>query len=251
MVTLFALAHETESSPARNGWAASLRQALFPRLCLACKAELKNTERYVCAPCAASLSSTWHTLCPVCEKNRAFSALTRCAHAPSSLSTVSHLFLFEQPAVRALIHSLKYAYIPDALRPFVPFLERERLNMLRIPADVIVPIPLHPRRERERGFNQSTLLATEVAAVIKVPVRPLYLRRVRAVRPQATSRTRHSRLRNVRGIFCAQHKTEFTGSTVLLVDDVMTTGATLTQAARVLERAGARHVHGLVLARET
>jgi len=228
-----------------------VRDALFPELCFACKKELADGDRYICSSCAGSMGTKWQTVCPVCYKAKTFKSPSfRCAHAPSPLASVSFLFHFSQPTVRALIHTLKYSYIKESLLPLSYFFEKERLNILRIPADIIVPMPLTKRRERERGFNQASLLAAAVSAVLFAPVSENVLSRSGHAKAQIKTGSRKERMENIKGVFKMSDAARINGKTVLLVDDVMTTGATLTEAAYVLERAGARRVHAFVLARE-
>jgi ComF family protein len=148
-------------------------------------------------------------------------------------------------ALRELIHLFKYARV----RP----LER-RLGAWLVQAlplderfDAVVPVPLHWRRQWERGFNQSELLARAAARRCGVPVRRA-LQRVRSTRPQA-GLSNSARRENVGAAFHVPARMRLEGLSVLLVDDVMTTGSTATACARALKRAGARRVALLTVAR--
>ena len=114
--------------------------------------------------------------------------------------------------------------------------------------DVVVPVPLHPRRLAERGYNQAALLAAPVARRLGVPFAPCALARVRDT-PQQVVMDRASRLLNVAGAFAVRDRTFVAGGRVLLIDDVRTTGATLDGCARALHEVGARAILALVLAR--
>jgi ComF family protein len=113
--------------------------------------------------------------------------------------------------------------------------------------DAVVPMPLHWRKRWQRGFNQSELLAREVARKWNVPVRRL-VRRKRATAPQA-GLTSAERRKNVQGAFVVKKTTRLNGMRLLLIDDVLTTGATASACARALKRAGAAQVTFLALAR--
>ena len=115
------------------------------------------------------------------------------------------------------------------------------------PWDVLVPVPLHPRRERERGFNQAAFLARHVGRRVGLPVAPRALRRVRQTPPQ--SGDADARRRNVRGAFAVARPPDVAGRSILLIDDVLTTGATANECARTLRRARARRVGVFTLAR--
>ncbi len=114
--------------------------------------------------------------------------------------------------------------------------------------DVVVPLPLHPRRQRERGFNQAALLASRLAKSLVVPCSQGALARVRDTPPQV-GLTDAERLRNVRAAFECRRQAPVAGRRVLLVDDVMTTGATASSATEALCEAGARSVAVLTVAR--
>jgi ComF family protein len=114
--------------------------------------------------------------------------------------------------------------------------------------DAIIPVPLHPKRLRWRGFNQAVLLAREVGRSWQVPVDPFILFRSRETPPQ-TQLDEGERRKNVRGAFALNPAKSVQGKVLLLVDDVYTSGATVNECSRVLTRAGAREVHVLTLAR--
>jgi len=113
----------------------------------------------------------------------------------------------------------------------------------------MIALPLHKRRRRERGFNQSELLAQTISERLGISLLPGdTLVRIRSTPPQLSMKSRAARLENLRDAFAVQTTNEITGKTILLVDDVSTTGATLNEAARALKAAGAREVWGLVVA---
>lgn len=122
----------------------------------------------------------------------------------------------------------------------------EFLRDFPIPADVIIPVPLHPARERLRGYNQSALLAEQLAVSQKLPMWYNVVERVRATTPQVKLNAA-ARRENMRDAFTAT--TQVAGARVLLIDDVCTTGATLEACSIALKRRGAKSVWGLALAR--
>lgn len=145
--------------------------------------------------------------------------------------------------LRKLIHLFKFGGVRPLRRTFGGFLAQVLPREPRF--DAIVPMPLHWRRRWQRGFNQSELLAREISRKWGIPVRKL-ARRTRATPPQA-GLTSAQRTANVQGAFEAT--TQLKGMRLLLVDDVLTTGATAGACARALKRAGAVHVSLLALAR--
>ena len=148
-------------------------------------------------------------------------------------------------SLRELVHLFKY----NGMRPLARTLGQFMVQALPREAsfDVIVPMPLHWWKQWQRGFNQSDVLAREIGKKWNVPVRNL-VRRKKATRPQA-GLTNAKRRANMSGAFGMPRGRSLAGARVLLVDDVVTTGATASACARVLKRAGAAHVALLALAR--
>jgi len=123
------------------------------------------------------------------------------------------------------------------------------LDTSPLPGEALVPVPLHHKRLRERGYNQSSLLAQELGKLINLPVVDGWLIRLRHAPPQARTSTVEQRRSNVAGAFtCRDHRLR--GKPVLLIDDVSTSGATLDACAAALKATGVTSVWGLVLARE-
>jgi ComF family protein len=157
----------------------------------------------------------------------------------------AYCFGFYEGPLRDLVHLLKYDGMKPLAQPLGEYLSRALPLDERF--DAIVAMPLHWRRRFERGFNQAALLARQVARRRKIPVLNV-VRRVRATRTQ-TGLTNAKRRDNVSGAFRARRGRPLEGLRILLVDDVMTTGATADECARALLGAGARRVDVLTLAR--
>lgn len=149
-------------------------------------------------------------------------------------------------SLRRLIHLLKY----DGVRPLAHVMAARLETGFRAlgGADMIVPAPLHWRRSFERGFNQSALIARSLGRMLGIRCERRLLARVRSTPPQA-GLSQPERLRNLRSAFRVTRSESVREKTVLLVDDVMTTGATLNACAKVLQQAGAKEVRALVVAR--
>jgi len=147
------------------------------------------------------------------------------------------------------IHRLKYAaknVVADAFGPLLARFAERRLDPSK--HLLIMPVPLHPRRLRERGFNQSQLLAAHVSRTLHMDLDFLSLRRIRYT-PAQVSLAKKDRRHNVLGAFELINSDVVNGRSVLLVDDVVTTGSTLNECARILRQGGAKEVFGLSLAR--
>ena len=170
-----------------------------------------------------------------------------CASRASSIAAIRSIFRFEGVA-RVAVHELKYRNLRAIAPTIASYLAAYRMDEM-IEPDVIVPVPMHPRRQRQRGYNQSELLARGLGRARALLVDTSSLRRIDAGRSQVRTANRRERSRNVTDAFaCAEGS--FSDTRVLLVDDVCTTGATLEACAVALRSAGAVQVVGLTVARE-
>lgn len=152
-------------------------------------------------------------------------------------------------AILKAVHRLKYGCKDFAAKGLGPLLARFAAARLEdLQGLVVMPVPLHPRRLRERGFNQSLLLARHVSQSLSAELDFLSLRRVRYTQPQARL-SKEERGKNVRGAFQLRHDAVIRGRPILLVDDVVTTGNTINECARILRKGGAQKIYGLSLAR--
>ncbi len=148
--------------------------------------------------------------------------------------------------LRGAIHALKYQDRTALAVPLGHLLAERWLDVTPQQVDGLVPVPLHPQRLRERGYNQATLLASAMAPVLALPIQEGLLRRERPTPPQV-GLAQQARLRNVAGAF--QATGDVAGGRWLLVDDVCTTGATLQACAQTLHAAGADTVWAITLTR--
>jgi ComF family protein len=150
--------------------------------------------------------------------------------------------------IRDAVHELKYNNL-SALAPLLAVLLNEYTAQNTLPGDVLVPVPVHPKKLRERGYNQSTLLARELGKLKGLPVESDCLIRQKYAPSQARSAGIDERRRNVADAFiCRDGRLE--RKKVILIDDVSTSGATLNACARVVKASGAAKVRGLVIALE-
>ncbi len=206
----------------------------------------------VCAPCLKSptpISTEYFCIqCKTPFQNR-FPLDDKGQCALCRLGTrgfdAAYCFGAYEGVLRNLIHLLKYDGMKPLSKPLGEYLSRAL--PLDEPFDAVVPMPLHWRRRFDRGFNQAALLAKEVACRRKIPVLNA-VRRVRATKSQIGLSNSKRRL-NVRGAFRAGRGKPLAGLRILLIDDVMTTGATASACGSVLKRAGAKSVTLLTLAR--
>lgn len=222
------------------------RDVLFPPVCAGCG----RLGVLLCPACAARMLPVAGPICRCCGRALAGeerpAALCRDCHAaPPLLSQMRAPLRYAEPTDR-LIHRLKYEGYFALARPLAQAMI-DGWPMWRPAPDLIVPIPLHPRRRRRRGYNQSELLARPLAEAVGVPFSATALRRTRHTAPQVGLGP-EARAANVQGAFDAAAE-ETSGRAILLIDDVLTTGATMTAAAAALLAAGAVSVSAYCLAR--
>ncbi|MGC8797161.1 MAG: double zinc ribbon domain-containing protein [candidate division WOR-3 bacterium] len=219
---------------------------VFPPVCFGCNAEIESG--LLCPSCQLLLFSSELDVCVRCGRpclpNE--KVCGRC-NLEFNLSRVRAVGVY-QPPFTGLIHALKYhektALVP-VLGNALALLVRQDSELNR--ADGICAVPLHPARTRERGYNQSYLLAREVSAITGIRLYDPLVRK-KNTPSQTEMKDEQARLENVRDAFGIKPGVRFNGERLILVDDVMTTGSTISAAAAPLRTAGVGDVMGLVLA---
>jgi len=255
IASFYAMSSNTEA----NEWSIRARAGrwlldlLFPPLCAACRAPV-GTAHNLCAGCWSRVSFLDGPGCATCgfpfEFDPGSGALcAACQAHPPAFERALAVMRYD-PESRDQVLALKRADRLDLVPPFSRWLDRAGKPLLT-QADVIVPVPLHWRRLWQRRYNQSALLAQGLAKLSGKPCDVLVLRRVRPTKSQGEMPSAKARRRNVRGAFRIdpRRRGRIRDRTVLLVDDVYTTGSTLDACARALKAAGAAKVLVLTLAR--
>ncbi len=224
----------------------------YPPLCVVCSANIEH-EKYLCPQCIEKAPRIKPPFCEKCSEQfdgaitGSFSC-ANCAHRHLHFDAAVSRYR-SRGIVRTLVHQFKYGRQFHLRHPLADWLGETlhdpRLRDRRF--DIVVPVPLHPARERERGFNQARVLADLLGAKISVPVRPS-LERIRFTTTQ-TAFDRTERMENLRDAFRLRPQAPVQDLRVLLIDDVLTTGSTLSECARVLKKAGAISVHAATAAR--
>ncbi len=228
----------------------AVEQLLLPAECLICHGLLntRDAARIVCPLCRQRWRAVRPPWCERCgQPEPHFGPCRLCVTWPAALRAVRSAVWLDAYA-RPAVHALKYGGLPRIADDLATAMRKRQS-----PADgaaVLVPIPLATKRLRTRGYNQSAMLARALARQWRIPVIPDLLVRTRET-PTQTALTPDTRLANVAGAFSPRHGrgVGLPGGTLILVDDVFTTGATLAEAARALEQAGATRVEGVTFAR--
>ncbi|MBI4311386.1 MAG: ComF family protein [Chloroflexi bacterium] len=218
---------------------------VYPKRCYVCG----RHGHFLCPACVPDLPRLRQPYCGLCAQpeKRMARLCPHCQQHPLDIDGIRSPYLMEGP-VRNIVHALKYQGARAVAQPMGDLLAQYYLEE-RLAADVLVPVPLHAKKERERGYNQSALLAIAASQPLGLPVEAGALRRVRNTHSQARSVSSEERRVNVDKAFEAEAAL-VEGKRVLVIDDVCTTGATLEACAIALREAGATSVWGLTLARE-
>lgn len=219
----------------------SLLDLVLPLNCAVCRDE----GRYLCDDCERVLTRLERPYCPKCAEPDCEGLCGRCVSLGPGINSIRAPYRY-QGAVRHMAHELKYRNL-RAAAPTLGGLMAGYLLSNPVQADVMVPVPLHSRRERQRGYNQSLLLAKEVGRRCGIEVDGSLLRRTKNTPPQVEMDSLEDRRANMSHSFRCESKIE--GLKVLLVDDIVTTGSTMFACADALKDAGAASVWGLALAR--
>jgi ComF family protein len=219
-------------------------QFVYPPLCLACSGALQEDERLVCETC-------WQSIETVHAEDDSYQQFLAKLTSDGIISGLFSPFYFEKEGkLQAIIHGLKYqGYTSLGVKAGRKVGERiESANDLP-KADVLLPVPLHPLKKRERGYNQSELICQGIEEVTRIPVRADLLRR-RKYTVSQTQLSFEERKENVGDAFEINEKKrgDISGKSFILVDDVITTGSTINACAKALATAGAKSVHAAAIA---
>jgi ComF family protein len=253
---------------------------LFPIHCLGCgknREDLPASARWICPDCLLKIMPREEQICPHCKEMSEGGKTHGACRGKCSLDGLWAGAYYDDLLERA-IHDLKFKFIKDIACPLSELMIRSITEAQEygdfqdmifasyskeeeegIYADedknarletVIVPVPLHERREKERGFNQSALIAGQVGNRFSITVREDILIRVKNTKPQSKTMGQEERWNNIKSAFSCVLPEEIKGKNVIVLDDICTTSATLEECAKELKRAGAGSVWGLVAARK-
>jgi ComF family protein len=206
----------------------------FPHQCACCHSHLRKYERLICTFCRHDLPFGNYT-------DQTPNTVENCFYGKIPLVAATALFRFrENGKIQNLIHALKYENRESVGLFAANILGVEILHSNRFPPiDLIIPVPLHPKKERKRGYNQNTVFGQKLAAILSSEFCSSLLVR-KQNRPTQTQQTRLNRWRNVQGSFFLKNPEKLANKQVLLIDDVITTGATLEACCNELLKADAK-----------
>jgi len=224
---------------------------IFPKHCLGCQQE----GSYLCNQCVQKIPLNYKFSCPFCGQPSFFGKpCFKCARR-SNLESVMVASSYDCEIIKKSVKAFKYQFVEELAMPLGNILIFY-LNLLnkklpvRLNFDYLMAVPLHYKRFLYRGFNQAELLAEVTSLQFGWPILKKTLIKKKFTRPQAEL-TQLERKDNIKGVFSLKEESRqlIINKKILLIDDILTTGATLNECARVLKEAGAREVSALVLAK--
>lgn len=234
--------------------ASSFLDLIYPPVCAGCGNEWRGDETPICRECLHEIRFFSPPICPRCGapgQQPICTETKRCRRCPEGtlfFDRARSVFSYKDPRVKNLIQALKFDRQTRLAAPLSRLLSRGYdLFYSGEPFDAIVPVPLHKSRLREREFNQAALLCQTLQTKTGVPIREDLVFRVRRTPPQYTLDPQKRR-KNLARAFVAADETRVQGLRILLVDDVMTTGATINAVSAALRSSGSRSICALTLA---
>jgi competence protein ComFC len=216
----------------------------FPATCVGCG----KWGNFICTDCSKQIPRVNPPFCKKCGKPETSGDFcASCWASPASIDGIRSVFHFEG-VIRQAVHDLKYHHLKAISVQMAAFLG-DYLAHNPVPGDALVPVPIHRNRMKQRGYNQSVLIAESLGKMLGLPVLTACLERSRDSLPQARSSSLDQRRKNVLKAFsCTGPADNY--KNVILVDDVCTSGATLESCALALKKSGFNSVWGITVARE-
>jgi len=231
-------------------WKAFLRDLLnlfLPPACLVCGQRIEEQTQVICEICETKISLMGQNVCPVCGTENPGIPCELCAEEHFAFASAGSVFKFQGP-VKDLIHELKYnGYSSPAGYFALPLSEMIESSPDLKEHDYICAVPLHRVRKRERGFNQSELIAYATSVMAGIPYAETVYRSINTYSQTLLSKAR--RVSNLKDAFKIKKNADVNGKKIIVIDDVFTTGSTLNEVAKTLCNAGAAKVTALTVAR--
>ena len=226
-----------------------LLNILFPKFCFCCGRE----GNYLCEDCKAILEISQHQYC-LCQHPKRVNEKGKCPKCKQKILNGLYFALnYQSTLIKELIQKFKYKpFVKELAEPLASLiithfqLSDNKPDFLNF---ILIPIPLDEKRLKWRGFNQAEEIAKELSKSLKIPLVLNCLIKKKETLPQVQL-SEEERKENVKGVYTCQNQNEISGKKILLVDDIYTTGSTMTEAARNLKESGAKEVWGVVVARE-
>jgi len=222
-----------------------LLNLLFPKICLGCG----KWGNYLCSDCQKKIKPVVNQICPLCRLPSFKGKTHPVCQKKESLDGLISLFYY-RGLIRKVISRLKYRFVKDLKGELSNLLIKniflQKPSFLKDSSLILIPVPLHKKRQNFRGFNQTEILGQDLALFFNWQFKPRLLERTRNILPQV-SLNKEQRIRNIKGAFEINGSVK--GLNFLIFDDVWTTGSTLKEMALVLKKNKAKKVWGLTICR--
>ncbi|NTU67195.1 MAG: ComF family protein [Candidatus Moranbacteria bacterium] len=238
----------------QHGFRKIILDTLFPLFCLGCGKE----GFWVCERCSSKIRLKKIQICPICEREEEplGSICRKCREKYPDTAFNSLIVASEYDRIAKIVHLFKYKFIPELASPLGSMLVKSFIEKNLPLPDLIVPVPIHRKRLRWRGFNQSELLgkflSENIAPGITVPVLNECVIRKRYASAQMKIGSYQERINNMKDSFMLNRKYQdvIRMKRILLVDDVVTTGATIAECAKEIRKAEPKEIHVMAIARQ-
>lgn len=236
-------------------------ESLLPSYCYGCREQ----GTYLCQDCFEIINSLPHPICPHCKAALGMGKLRDDCKKELGLIRLFSCADYNDVRINSLIKDLKYKYAFVLSRPLAEFTywwlaKNEYLDEIKNSIDLIVPVPLHKSKQKERGFNHASHIAKYLSALLDIPVEDNLLIKTKKTKPQAETENKNERQKNLKhafGILSPNPLGLTTGKKILLIDDVITTGSTLRECAQTLRypykdslKQGVKEVWALTVAQD-
>jgi ComF family protein len=229
-----------------------LKDLLFPKICFGCGC----LRSYLCPSCVNRLKLINTDVCPYCQRGSYFGLTHPACKRRLGLDGLKSFFYYDN-LVKKIVKNIKYQLVTEAIGDFLKSIPRQKIEELffykQLAKDLVfLPVPLHPKRERKRGFNQSEEMVGFFAKVLNFPINNKLIIRARDTKPQVELEKPKDRYKNILGAFSLAKDVgidEIKGKKFIIFDDVWTTGWTIKEIARVFKKAGSAKVFALTIAR--
>lgn len=231
-----------------------ITDAIFPQFCLNCQRE----GQVVCDDCLSLIEINPWQFCPYCSMPQRVIVSGVCPrHLHQPLNGLFSAAPYHQPLIKKMIHAFKYQpYLKILARPLSQLMIahfmvcKNKIVFHNQPNSLLVPVPLTAKKIRHRGYNQSQLLAEKISAWSNITLNNQLLIKEKET-PSQVNLNKGQRQQNIKGAFAVNaNQPSLKGKTIFVIDDVYTTGSTIQECAKVLKKAGAAKVYGIVVARE-
>ncbi len=217
----------------------SILDLIFPSLCLNCRKGVKGGD-VICASCFSAIPLNQTLFCGTCRARLADNK--KICHKDSKF-ILGSAANYDNDAVKNLVHGLKFRYLRSAASPLAELLIRYFMDLGFSTFNfVVVPVPLSRERFRKRGFNQSLLVAEIFSKHFDLPIAADAILRIKNTKPQSDTKNLAERRENVNGCFSVKNPEAAYGKNIILIDDVITSGATVSEAVSALKSAGAKRI---------